>query len=101
MSVYNTARASLRWGVSPAAVATIASEFLKDLILAGHLSPDKSYLACDLSKLARARKDVIKESHDGIVTNKIVGMGYDGRKDKNARAMVFFTSKYLYLTNYI
>ena len=92
MPISNTARASLRWGVSPAAAATVASEFLKDLILAGHLSPDKAYLACDPSKLARARKDVMKESHkhdvDDKVTEKLVGMGYDGRKDKHTRAMV-------------
>lgn len=92
MPVINTARASLRYSVSPAATAAIASEFLKDLIAAGHLSPEMAYLACDPSKLVRARKAAMgialekdKVKHDGV---KITGMGYDGRKDKHTRAMV-------------
>ena len=47
VSIQNTALCSLRYGVSSA--AAIASEYFKDLIAAGHLSPDKSYLACDPS----------------------------------------------------
>ena len=92
MPVPNTAKASLRCQVSPAAAATIATEFLKDLIAAGHLSPEMSFLACDPSKLVRARKavmvdstDLEMEKHKGV---KIVGLGYDGRKDKNTRTMV-------------
>ena len=85
MPIPNTAKASLRCQVSPAVTATIVSEFLKDLIAAGHLSPDMSYLACDPSKLYRARKAVMVDSTDTEKEKvvKIVGLGYDGRKDKN------------------
>ena len=83
MPVINTARASLRYSVSPAATAAIASEFLKDLIAAGHLSQEMAYLACDPSKLVRARKAAMgialekdKVKHEGV---KITGLGYDGR----------------------
>ena len=92
MRLVNTAKASLRYKLSPAAAATIASEFLKDLIAAGHLGSDKVYLACDPSKLVRARKTAMgkarqddKEKHQGV---KITGMGYNGRKDKQTRTMV-------------
>ena len=51
-----------------------------------------SYLACDPSKLVRARKTAMKcskekdkEQHE---VGKIVGIGYDGRRDKHTRAMV-------------
>ena len=90
MPIPNTAKASLRCQVSPAVTATIVSEYLKDLIAAGHLSPDMSYLACDPSKLYRARKAVMVDSTDTEKKKvvKIVGLGYDGRKDKNTRAMV-------------
>jgi hypothetical protein len=57
------------------ATATIASSFLKDLIAAGHLSPEMAYLACDPGK-------------DKHQTEKIVGISYDGRRDKHTRAMV-------------
>ena len=60
MSVQNTALCSLRYGVSSA--AAIASEYFKDLIAAGHLSPDKSYLACDPSKIVRARKTAMAQA---------------------------------------
>lgn len=70
----------------------LASAFLLDLIAAGFMAPELSYLACDPSKLSRARKVVMKDSkekdkekHEG---EKIVGMGYDGRRDKQTRAMV-------------
>ena len=56
MPVLNTAKASLRRGVSPAATADITTGFLKDLITAGILPPEMSYLACDPSKIERARK---------------------------------------------
>lgn len=92
MPIHNTARASIRCNVSPVATATIVSEFLKDLIAAGHLAPEMSHLACDPSKVARARKAVMVDSLDKEVVkytdSKIVGLGYDGRKDKNTRAMV-------------
>ena len=92
MPLHNTAKASLRCGVSPSAAATIASEFLKDLIAAGHLDPDMAYLACDPSKLYRARKAAMEDAREQDLEKhkeaKIVGMGYDGRKDKHTRAMV-------------
>ena len=78
--------------MSPSAAATIASEFLKDLIAAGHLDPDMAYLACDPSKLYRARKAAMEDAREQDLEKhkeaKIVGMGYDGRKDKHTRAMV-------------
>ena len=93
MSVINTARGSLRCEISAAAAATVASEFLKDFIAAGHLAPEMAYLACDPSKMKRARKVAIAEATkldkekqaDG---NGIIGMGYDGRKDSHTRAMM-------------
>ena len=58
------------------------------LIAGGHLSPDLAYLACDPAKVRRARQKaraMDKEKHHGV---KIAGLGYDGRKDPNTRAMV-------------
>ena len=40
----------------------IASSFLQDLISAGHLSPEMSYLACDAKKIDRARKAAMKSA---------------------------------------
>jgi len=74
------------------ATATIASSFLKDLIAAGHLSPEMAYLACDPSKVRRARKGAMatakKTDMDKHQTEKIEGISYDGRRDKHTRAMV-------------
>ena len=92
MSVTNTAMASVRYGVSLTATAAIASEFLKDLIAAGHLPKEKAYLVCDKSKLSRSKKAVMDESRvkdkEKRIGEKLVGIGYDGRKDKHTRAMV-------------
>ena len=92
MRIPNTARASLRCGISPAAAATITMEFLKDLIAAGHLSPDMSYLACDRNKLDRARKAAMSEANmndkEKKARDKIEAISYDGRRDKHTRAMV-------------
>ena len=64
----------------------ICSSFLLDLIAAGHLAPQLSYLACDPSKLPRARtvemnsakiKDKSKVTLQGIS-----GIYFDGRRDK-------------------
>ena len=86
MSVKNTAMASVRYGVSLTATAAIASEFLKDLIAAGHLPKEKAYLVCDKSKLSRAKKDAMNQSRvqdtEKGRSEKLVGIGYDGRKDK-------------------
>ena len=62
MPITNIARASLRWGISPAAAATITTEFLKDLIARGHLSLVIFYLACVRNKLDRARKAAMSEA---------------------------------------
>jgi len=90
--VLNAAKASLRRGVSPAATADITSGFLKDLIAAGILQPEMSYLACDPSKIERARKTVMSNAREidqsRYMGEKLVGIGYDGRKDKHTRAMV-------------
>ena len=70
----------------------VASAYLQDLIAAGFMAPAMSYLACDPSKLAGARKAVMESSRekdkDKYGTEKIVGMGYDGRRDKHMQAMV-------------
>ena len=90
--VPNAAKASLRYGISPAATAAITSEYLKDLINAGILSPEMSYLACDPSKIVRARKCVMKEAkevaQERYSKDKLIGLSYDSRKDKHTRAMV-------------
>ena len=92
MAVQNLAAASLRFDVTPSAAAALATGFLQDLIAGGHLSPDLAYLACDPAKVRRARqkamrlaRDMDEEKHHGV---KIAGLGYDGRKDPNTRAMV-------------
>ena len=88
MSLTNTAMACVRYGVSAAAGAAIASEYLKDLISSGYLAPEMSYLACSRFKIMRAKKRVMKEcSEKEGTTENIIGIGYDGRKD-NTRAMV-------------
>ena len=76
--------------MSPASAAMIASAYLKDLISAGHLPSDKSYLACDPSKLVRARKRAMSEAREesSDKQTKVVGIGYDGRRDKHTLAMV-------------
>ena len=51
-----------------------------------------SYLACDPSKIERARKCVMREAKEvdqySHSKDQIVGIAYDGRKDKRTRAMV-------------
>ena len=51
-----------------------------------------SYLVCDPSKMVRARKSAMQEckekDKDKYDTEQIVGIGYDGRRDKHTRAMV-------------
>ena len=87
MNIENTAKASLRCGVSPGATAMIVSSYLKDLISEGHIPKEKSYLICDVNKICRAREKVMKSS-DADSPYKIQGLGYDGRKDRVTRAMV-------------
>ena len=56
------------------------------------MAPEMSYLALDHSKLARARKAAMESSRendkDKYKTENIVGMSYDGRRDKHLQAMV-------------
>ena len=51
-----------------------------------------AYLACDPSKLVRARKKVMTDSREWDMKSqnekKIIGMGYDGRRDRHTRAMI-------------
>ena len=72
--------------MSPAASAAIATGFLKDLIDAGHLPQDLSYLACDANKLARARKMSMKKSKEKDKSKlkdcDVIGIYFDGRKDQ-------------------
>ena len=76
--------------VSPAVTAIVATAYLQDLIAAGSMAPEMSFLACDPNKLARARKAAMESSRekdkDKYKTEKIVGMGYDGRRDKHTRS---------------
>eukprot|EP00918_Siedleckia_nematoides_P098278 GHVU01215117.1.p1 GENE.GHVU01215117.1~~GHVU01215117.1.p1 ORF type:complete len:196 (+),score=11.90 GHVU01215117.1:215-802(+) len=50
-----------------------------------------AYLACDPNKLVRAMKAVMVQAREGNkdchIGDKIVGIGYDGRKDPHTRAM--------------
>ena len=108
MPVFNTARATIRfvmmclypciqyfvfrYQVSPAAGAAIASQFLKDLINAGYLPPEMVFLACDPSKLVRARKKVMtaaKGDNSEKGSRQIEAISYDGRKDRNTKAMIW------------
>ena len=85
MSIENTAEASIRYGVSPAATAAIASGFLQDLIQAGIISKDHAYLACDPFKVSRARQNLMKNAKikyaDKLSNSSIIGISFDSRKD--------------------
>ena len=87
MFVLNTASASLRYNyVTPSAATAIATGFLKDLINAGYLSKEQNFLACDLSKLQRARHKVLKNAknsdYDNIKSSDpISAIYFDGRRD--------------------
>ena len=74
-----------RFGVSPTASAAIATAYLHDLIKAKYISCDLSYLACDPSKLTRARKKAmkyaIKRDSEKFEKSNILGIFFDGRKD--------------------
>ena len=83
--------------MSPAATAAIASSFLRDLIEAGHLFPEMTYLTCDPSKIVRARKSSMEDSkekdREKYRVEKIVGLGYDGRRDKHTWAIVLESAR--------
>ena len=63
----------------------MASGFLKDLIEAGHLSQEMSYLALDPCKLRRARQEVMTSAQEQdtfrATEEKITAISFDGRKD--------------------
>ena len=42
----------------------VATAYLQDLIAAGFMAPEMSYLACDPSKLVRARKAAMESSKE-------------------------------------
>ena len=75
-----------RYNVSPAAAAAICSSFLLDLTAAGHLAPQLSYLACDPSKLQRARTAEMNtakiKDKSKVALQGISGIHFDGRRDK-------------------
>lgn len=85
LSIPSTATASLRYGVSPAATAAIASGFLQDLIQAGILSGDHAYLACDPFKVSRARQNSMENAKikdkSTLSNSGIIGISFDSRKD--------------------
>ena len=85
MPVPNTAAESLRFDVSPEASAAVASGFFKDLIEAGHLKEEMSYLALDPSKLCRASQTVMttaqKKEEENTNEEKIESIYFDRRKD--------------------
>ncbi|XP_065671432.1 uncharacterized protein LOC136089384 [Hydra vulgaris] len=91
MSRKNTAMASIRFGISPAAIAAIATSYLQDLIEARFLTPEYSYLDCDPYKLTRMRKKVmvVAKNNDNFNLPKAdnIGIYFDGRKD-STRAMI-------------
>lgn len=91
MPVLHTAAESLRFDVSPAAAAAVATGFLKDLIAAGHLPDKMEFLAMDPNKLRRARQTVMTKAQEKeevrATEEKIESIYFDGRKDKT-RAML-------------
>ena len=88
MHLRNTTRASLRCSVSAHDATMIYTVFSKDLIHAGHLGENMSYLACVTSKLRRVRKASMEEAVREQVKQKFIGLGFHGRKDKNAPIMM-------------
>ena len=85
MPIENTVSAGVRYGLSATQTAAVATGFLKDLINAGILGPEYSYLAVDKSKVMRAKSTIISgASEDGdreCMEGDIRGIFFDGRKD--------------------
>ena len=61
-------------------MGSVTTGFLKDLIVAGHLAPEMSYLASDPSKLVRARKLAMGGARemDMESQNRLLGFGMTG-----------------------
>ncbi|XP_065656719.1 uncharacterized protein LOC136082069 [Hydra vulgaris] len=100
MSIKKTPMASIRFGISPAATSAIATSYLQDLIEAGFLTPEYSYLACDPSKLMRARKKVmvVAKNNNNFNLPKAdnIGIYFNGKKD-STRAMINDSNGQLHL----
>ena len=60
MPINHTAAASMRYDISSAAEAAVATGFLKDLIADGHIPANK---ALDPSKVRKARENVMAGAH--------------------------------------
>ena len=77
----NTALASLRFDISPAAT----SAFLQDLIKSNYLTPKMANLACDPKNIWRAKQEVMVKtrvlSEKLIIYVPIKGIFVDVRKD--------------------
>ena len=71
MDSSRTAQTSMRYELSVRSTAAVTTAYLGDLIEAGELSPSKSYLALDSSKVRRARDKVLAEaSKEGATLTK-------------------------------
>lgn len=85
MDITRTAQASIRYGLSVRSTAAVTTAFLGDLIAAGELSPSKTVLAVDHSKLQRARdKLLVETSKQGEIQTKqdtIRNVMFDSRID--------------------
>ena len=85
MKISNTALASFRYDISPAATSAIVSAFLQDLIKSNYLTSKMANLACDPKKIWRARQEVMTKtrisSEKRITEEPIKGIFVDGRKD--------------------
>ena len=62
MDISGLAQTALRFEVSNREAAACATAYLGDLIRAGHLPPDATYLAVDPNKIQRARDRIIEEA---------------------------------------
>lgn len=80
--MFNTALVSDRYGLSYRQTAAIASAVLTDV---GLISSTDTSFVIDKSKIQRV-KTVVRDSHvspaDGFTKNTLLGLYFDGRKDK-------------------
>ena len=85
MPIPHTARASLRYQQSATETAAVGTGLIMDLIAAGYLSREMSFLALDKSKVQRWRNKVMSEASsaaDILCTEEdILGIYFDSRKD--------------------
>ena len=94
MPIPNTAAASVRFGTSQAETAAITSGFLLDLIEAGHLAPEKAFLAVNKNKVSRAKDSVMKlageRGEKATKDDQITAVYSDGRKDKTKVCLHYY-----------